>query len=190
MSGADEHDLYTVEEYLALEAQSDSKNEYLAGVIYAMAGASNRHNRISMNSYIALGNELAGKPCQPFNSDTKVRIQTPTQTRFYYPDAMIVCRPNDENDTFQDSPVVIIEVLSSNTRRTDEGEKKESYLTIPSLSHYLLVEPDEPLVTVHARVDQGFERTVVSGLDAVIPFPAAEAELALDQLYRGIEFQS
>ena len=95
--------------------------------------------------------QLRGKTCQPFNSDTKVRIVFPDHTRFYYPDAMVVCHPNPASDHFQDLPVVVIEVLSDSTRRADLGEKRDAYLTIPSLQVLLFVESDAAAVTVHRR---------------------------------------
>lgn len=63
------------------------KHEYFDGMVYAMAGARNAHNRITTNALVAVGKRLVGRPCQPFNSDTKIRIQQPRQVRFYYPRA-------------------------------------------------------------------------------------------------------
>ena len=116
----------TVAEYLAGEEISDVKHEYLGGTVHAMAGATNRHNAIVLNSLAALHGQLRGKPCQPFNSDTKVRIELPDHIRFYYPDAMFVCHSNPGGDHFQDPPVVVIEVLSDSTRRNDLGEKRDA----------------------------------------------------------------
>src|SRR5690242_2569608 len=90
------------------------------------------------------------------NSDTKIRVRLPTHLRFYYPDASVVCRPNPPDDSFQDEPAVIIEVLSETTRRIDEGEKKDAYLTIPSLCAYMLLEQDRPAAVVYRRSEQGF----------------------------------
>ena len=73
----------------------------------------------------------------------------PTQTRFYYPDVSVVNRPNPPHETFQDEPSAIVEVLSRRTRRIDQCEKKDAYLTIPSLNVYILVEQDAPLVQVY-----------------------------------------
>jgi Uma2 family endonuclease len=127
-------------------------------------------------------------PCQPFNSDTKVRIRLPTHTRFYYPDASVVCRPNPESDSYQDEPAVIAEVLSKRTRRTDEGEKKDAYLTIPSLAVYLLIEQEQPLVHVHRRTEAGFIREVYEGLDAIMPLGEIGIELPLAEIYAHVEF--
>jgi Uma2 family endonuclease len=166
MSAALKWNLVSVEDYLAGELRSPIKHEYVAGVVYAMAGAINRHNRIATNTLGGLYTRLRERPCQPFNSDTKVRIRLPTQTRFYYPDASVVCQPNPEHDSFQDHPAVIAEVLSRRTRRIDEGEKKDAYLTISSLGVYLLIEQEMPLVTVFRRTDAGFVREVYHGLEA------------------------
>src|SRR5262245_49576375 len=143
MSTARKLNLVSVEDYLANELTSPVKQEYLGGVVYAMAGARNAHNRIATNTLVALGIRLRGKCCAPLNSDTKSPVHLPTPVRFYYPDASVVCRPNPPTDPFQDEPAALVEVLSRNTRRIDEGEKKDAYLTIPSLGVYLLVEQDQ-----------------------------------------------
>jgi len=189
MTAAKQINLTTVADYLAGELASDTKHEYLGGYVYAMAGARNVHNRIAVALYGCLYAQLRGKPCEPFNSDTKVRIQFPTHTRFYYPDGMVVCEPNAAEDTFQDQPVVIAEVVSENTRRIDEGEKREAYLTIPTLSVYLLIETDRPRVVVHRRGENGFTAEVYDGLAAVIPLDAIDATLPLAELYERVEFQ-
>src|SRR5713226_8382942 len=132
MSAARKLNLVSVEEYLAGELASSIKREYLGGHIYAMASERNAHNLIASNALGVLGSRLRGKRCRAFNSDTKVRIRLPHHVRFYYPEAMVVCRPNSPDDSFQDEPAVLVEVLSRKTRRIDEGEKKDAYLTIPS----------------------------------------------------------
>ncbi len=180
-------DLTSPADYLAAELQSSVKHEYLGGMVYAMSGASNRHNRIATNITAALLFRLRGRRCQAFNSDTKVRIQLPTHTLFYYPDAMVVCQPNPEADSFQDAPTAIVEVLSSRTRRTDEGEKRQAYLTIPSLRLYLLVEQDSAEVVVLRRAEQGFLREVHQGLTAVIAMPELDCELPLEEIYERVD---
>ena len=179
----------SVADYLAGEAESEVKHEYLGGEVHAMAGASNRHNSIGFNTLFSLGTSLRGKPCRPFNSDTKVRIEFTDHVRFYYPDAQVVCHPNPESDHFQDQPVVVVEVISESTRRTDLGEKRAAYLGIPSLKVLLLVETDEPRVVAHRRqVDGGFQIEHHTGLEAVIPLPEIDASLPLAEIYERIDF--
>lgn len=189
MTAGKEPDLLSVEEYLEGEELAEVKHEYMGGTVHAMAGATIRHNNIAFGAMLALGIQLRGKPCQPFNSDTKVRIEYPDHTRFYYPDAMVVCQSNPESDHFQNQPVVVIEVLSESTRRTDIGEKRDAYLTIPSLKALLLVEVDRPEVTVYRRKPEGgFSGELYEGMEAVIALPEIQAELALSELYERVSF--
>jgi Uma2 family endonuclease len=188
MTAAEKLNLISVEDYLAGELISPVKHEYLGGVVYAMAGARNAHNLIASNTLVALGSRLRGLRCRPFNSDTKIRIRLPAQVRFYYPDASVICRPNPQTDSFQDEPAALFEVLSRRTRRIDEGEKKDAYQTIPSLSVYVLLEQESPAAVVFRRTEGGFVREVYQGLDAVVPLREIEIDLPLAEVYEGVEF--
>lgn len=186
MGAAEQFDLVSIEDYLAGELVSTIKHEYLGGVVHAMAGARANHNMAATNVTAALWNALKGRRCRPFNSDMKVRIQTPFMTRFYYPDVSVVCRPNPPESTFQDEPVVVVEVISRSTRRADEGEKKDAYLTIPSLRVLMLVDTDQRRVRIFRRGAQGFLMEQYTAADAVIPLPEVEAELALADVYDNV----
>lgn len=179
----------SVADYLVGEQDAQRRHEYVEGFIYMLAGATNAHNRIATNATGSLYAQLRGNPCQVFNSDTKIRVQTSTGTRFYYPDAMVACRQNPDSDTFQDDPVVIVEVLSQNTRRTDENEKKDTYCSIASVRVYLLVEQSSATVTVLRRTDAGFVTEHLTGLDAVIPLPEIGVALPCQELYENVDFQ-
>lgn len=188
MSAAPKWNLISVEDYLEGELISPIKHEYLGGVVYAMAGARNLHNTIQINTLIAVGIGLRGKRCRPHGSDTKVRIHLPTHFRFYYPDVHVTCDPNPPEDSFQDNPVVLFEVLSESTRRIDEGEKKDAYLTISSLRVYAMIEQESATVVVFRRTDVGWSREVHEGLAAVIPLSEIETELPLAEIYDGVQF--
>lgn len=191
MIGLRPPDFISPTDYLAGEEVSQTKHEYLGGTVHAMAGATIRHNNIAVSAILSLGSQLRGKSCQPYNSDTKGRIEFADHTRFYYPDAMVVCQSNPESDHFQNQPVVIVEVLSDSTRRTDLGEKRDAYLTIPSLKVLLFVETDSASVTLHRRAPEGgFSIERHNGLDAVVPLPEIDASLALADLYERVEFPS
>ncbi len=180
----------SVRDYLSGERQAKHKHEYVEGIVYLMAGATNTHNRIATNATGSLYSQLRGHRCQVFNSDAKVRVQLSRGTRFYYPDTMVVCQPNSPDDTFHDSPVVIIEVISAATRRFDEHEKREAYLTIQSLCVYILVEQNSAGALVYRRGDSGFDREVYLGLDAIIPLPEIACNSVLAELYENVDFST
>jgi len=177
-----------IADYLAGELISPIKHEYLGGVVYAMAGARNAHNIIATNTVGALYARLRGRPCRPFNSDTKIRVRLASQVRFYYPDVSVVCRPNPQTDSFQDDPAVVFEVLSRQTRRIDEGEKKDAYLTIPSLAAYVILDQDTAAAVIFRRTEGGFVREVYEGLDAVLPLGEIGIDLPLAEIYEAVEF--
>jgi Uma2 family endonuclease len=181
----------SIADYLAGEEISDVKHEYLGGTVHPMPGASNLHNIVAGNILGILFAMLRGKSCQAFNSDTKVRIEFPDHTRFYYPDAMVVCEQNPGTDHFQNQPVVIIEVLSDSTRRADLVEKRDAYFTLPSLKVLIFVEPEFPSVTLHrAKAEGGFAVEYHSGLEASIPLPEIEAMLPLAEIYGQVKISS
>lgn len=132
---------HSVAEYLEIENASVEKHEYYRGEIFAMSGASPRHNVISSNLMIALGNALKGKSCQPYGSD--MRIQIPENTLFTYPDISIICGDvivSDDDENTATLPTIIIEILSASTRNYDRGEKFMLYRAIPALKNYILVD--------------------------------------------------
>lgn len=188
MSTARQTSFVSVEDYLAGEQQSSVKHEYVAGLVYAMAGARNAHNIIASNALGSLFSQLQGKPCRAFNSDTKIRIRMSDQTRFYYPDVSVICRPNPQSDVFQDFPSVIVEVFSESTRRIDDGEKRDAYLTIPSLTHYILLEQSAVGAVIYERGSAGFERSILTDPEASIPLPELNISLSLAAVYDGVEF--
>ena len=188
MSTVKKPELISIEDYLSGELVSPIKHEYLGGVVYAMAGARNVHNLVATNTTVSLGARLRGRRCRPFNSDTKIRVRLPNQVRFYYPDVSVICRSNPQNDSFQDEPAAIFEVLSRATRRIDDGEKRDAYLTIPSLCVYAMIDSETATVVAYRRTEQGFVREDYAGLDAVLPLAEIEAELPLAEIYDGVEF--
>lgn len=126
------------EEYLQGELESEVKHELIYGDVYAMAGASGNHERISVNLSRKFGNHLEGLPCEPFGSDMKVKVAS----NFFYPDVIVDCEFDESEPYFTESPLIIVEVLSKSTRRIDETIKRTEYLNIPSLQEYVLIEQD------------------------------------------------
>lgn len=185
MSIAQRHALLSPEDFLLGEDGAPQKHEYLNGVVYAMAGGTIRHARISGNIFGALSVGLRGKRCQPFNSDLLTRVRQGDDLRFYYPDVSVVCESNALDERYQDKPVVIFEVLSESTARLDRGEKREAYLTIPSLRVLVLVETDTLAVTLWRRTGASWTQEHASAPADVLAFPEIECELPLAEIYEG-----
>ncbi|HEY5408647.1 MAG TPA: Uma2 family endonuclease [Ginsengibacter sp.] len=139
---------YSIREYLEMENESLEKHEYYKGEIFAMSGAGNRHNIISINIILSLGKSLKGKGCRPYGSD--MRINIPENTLFTYPDVSIFCgevKVLKEDRNTATLPTVIIEILSPSTGNYDRGVKFMLYRAITSLTDYILIEPE----SIHAE---------------------------------------
>lgn len=143
--------LLTPEDYLAFEAESREKYEYVDGEIHAMTGTTVKHNQISGNLYLALRNQLAGQPCQTFFADIKVNAAA--ANAYYYPDLVVRCQaqPLADDARVIDDPTLIIEVLSPSTEAIDRREKLAAYRRIPSVQEYVLVAQDERSVEIYRR---------------------------------------
>jgi len=188
MGAAEKIDFVSVEEYLGSESDSPVKREYVDGYMHAMAGAGTAHNRIAGNAHGVLFARLKGSPCLPWGSDMLIRVHTPGRDRFYYPDLSVVCQHNPQGDGYQDKPVVVLEVLSKSTRRTDLGEKRNAYLSLPSLKAYIVAEQSVAQVRVWRKLDTGIKREEYQGLDAVVPLPEIGTQIDLAEIYAGVEF--
>lgn len=115
-------------DYLQLEASSPFKSEFVAGHIYAMTGASLRHNVIVLNLAALLRAHLRGSPCRTFMSDAKLRVAK--FSSYYYPDVMVTCDPRHQRvsstDTVIETPRLLVEILSASTEATDRREKLQA----------------------------------------------------------------
>jgi Uma2 family endonuclease len=148
--------ILTIPEYLSWEKNAAQKHEYYQGEIFAMAGASRRHNIVFKNVFGDLAYQLKGRPCQPYGSD--LRIHIPENTLFTYPDIAIICgdllsSPEDEDTAIQ--PAVVIEILSPSTRDYDRGSKFKLYRDIPSLKEYILIDSESVNVEAFRLNRQG-----------------------------------
>ena len=180
--------LLSVQDYLERERVADSKSEFWDGVVYAMAGASFRHNRIVANLITTLGGQLRDQPCAVYASDLRVANQA--GTRFFYPDVSVICGPPqilaDEVD-IATNPTVLIEVLSDTTAAFDRGRKFLAYQALSSLREYLLVSQDEPVIEHYLRqAHPSWLYTKYEGADSSLQLPSIQVVLALSDVYRNV----
>jgi Uma2 family endonuclease len=177
-------------EYLAAERLADHKSELVDGRLYAMAGASRFHNRVSANFLIVLGAALKGSPCQAFAHDLRIAVES--TNAFFYPDVVVACGElkwaDDRGDVLL-NPTILVEVLSPSTEYHDSVRKFGHYQSIPTLREYLLVSQDEPAI-IHYRRDPGADWRVklVRGLDSMLELESIKQSLALADLYDRISF--
>jgi Uma2 family endonuclease len=187
---------YTVEDYFAIEEGSEIKHEYFDGEVFAMAGASLRHNRITRNVLLSLGGRLRGSLCETFGSDPRLRTPAGLLT---YPDVMVICGPvelsrEDRLDTVL-NPIVIVEVLSDSTRDYDRGQKPRLYREIPTLLDYVLVEQSRVYVehlslksaAADRSADDSWTRRIHEDIGQVVSIASLTVDLPLEEIYEGVD---
>ena len=175
------------EEYLRRERAAETKSEYDDGFVYAMSGASRRHNVIVSALVAALVHRLRPR-CEVYPSDMRVRISKPS--RYYYPDVSVVCgEPQFADNEFDNllNPLIVFEVLSESTMPRDRGRKFLSYQAINSLQEYVLVSQDEYLVEHYRRHEGQWLYTAEQGLNAALPLPSAGCEIPLREIYEQVK---
>ncbi len=173
----------TVEAYLELEEQSETRHEFVDGQLLAMAGETGEHEDIVFNIVAALRNIAQAKGCRLRGPSVKLRV---SGRRYRYPDVYIVCEPRGNDPRLEENPCFIVEVISPSTAATDRITKLDEYTSLPSLQRYVLIEQDRRFVIVYRRTPEGWLYQTVQ--DGSIDVPCLETTLSLDQIYAGIEF--
>lgn len=183
---------FSPQEYLALEHDNAVRHEYRRGLVYAMAGGSDNHSRLTINVLTDINLHLRGGDCQFFSGDVKVNYAADF---FYYPDAFVTCDPRDLGDRYvKRYPKLIVEVLLPSTEEFDRGGKFKDYQHLDSLEEYVLIDQDEQRVECwrrqfpmeaaptpqdewHLQVYQGEDTVVLGSIGLAI---------AMADLYRGV----
>jgi Uma2 family endonuclease len=185
--------IYTLEEYLELDKNSEEKYEYFDGEVFAMAGGSPAHARIGVNVCTRLALKLEGRSCEAFNSD--MRIKVPAAFPYRYPDVSVVCGPpvfeELRGQSMLVNPLLLVAVLSPSTTAYDLGDKFTAYQSIASFREYLLITQTRPHVIRHLFQAPGqWLRTEVTGLESEVPLESLGVPLPLREIYARVEFQS
>src|ERR1700722_12319492 len=140
-----------VNEYLTWALTQPGRYELVDGEVVAMSPESAGHAAVKFAVQRALlaGVQARRLPCHVLPDGMTVRIDEATA---YEPDALVYCGATLPGAAIEvPNPVIVVEVLSRSTRRIDASAKLADYFRLPSVAHYLIVDPDKPLVVHHAR---------------------------------------
>jgi Uma2 family endonuclease len=180
----------TPEQYLIQEREAEFKSEYVDGEIFAMSGASRKHNEISSNIVINLGTQLFEKECSVYSSDMKVKASK--VDAYTYPDIVVSCDSQefeDENTDVLLNPIVIIEILSDSTEAYDRGLKFSNYQLIDSLCEYLLVSQKNCSIEKFEKQKGNlWTYSKFASMDDIVAIKSIECELCVKDVYRRVNF--
>lgn len=165
--------------YLEYERESDCRHELVGGYLYAMTGASDRHEEIVANLLAAVHGHLGQGGCRVYGANLKIRVGDD----FFYPDLFVRCAKERGDPFFKTDPVLVIEVLSPNTQRYDRGDKRLAYQSLPSLAEYVLVSQDVQRIEVFRRTTEGWEHSECAASDATLDLASIGLRLPLAEIY-------
>lgn len=183
MSKAVQYDFLSFEAYLEGERDCDVRHEYVDGQVYAMSGASELHNTIAAELHTAINIRLPDT-CRAWLADMKVKVEAGGKSFGYYPDIMVACGENTGDPYVRTNPILIVEVLSATTRRTDLNEKLVNYTQIPSLLEYVVVSQDTPHLRIVRRRSDWQPEYYYAG--DVFMLESVGLEMAVEGVYRRV----
>jgi Uma2 family endonuclease len=188
---AEEKKVYTPDEYLDFEVDSELRHEYIDGEIVPMTGGTPNHNQIALNLSGSLNFALKRQPYRVFVTDQRLWI--PRKCIYTYPDVMIVEGELQLQEGRRDTilnPLMMAEVLSPSTRSYDKDDKFAAYRTISTFREYLLIEQSKMHVEHYVKNEQ--KRWTFSEYDdaeEVVSFNSISFQITLADLYDKVEFE-
>jgi len=173
------------EEYLDIELQSPIRHEYRRGLVYAMAGGTDNHERIALNLLSLINLHLGDSDCRFYSGNVKVNCQ---DEFYYYPDAFVTCNLRDrENRYIKRYPKLIVEVLSPSTQAFDLGEKFDDYKQLESLEEYVLISQECQRIECRRRISVNTWETMVYTAGDTVALKSIDLEFAIAKLYLGVD---
>lgn len=182
---------FSVEDYLALEQESEFKSEFTNGFVWAMAGASPAHNALNYNFNQVTGAFVRQCGCQGYSSDQ--RVQTKNQGGYLYPDTVVACNPTfntQPNPPSLTNPVFILEVTSASTGGRDHDDKFMLYRQIESLRQYLMLSSKMVHAELYTRDEHDrWVLTETRNLTAVLDLHSIGCQVLLSDVYAGVTLE-
>ena len=179
----------TVAEYLEIERAAPFKSDFYNGEMYAMAGASPKHNEIKDNLILEIGTQLRAGRCRTYSSDQRLKMDR--FGNYTYPDIIIQCLPPVYDTVDPDSltnPTAVVEILSPSTEQYDRNIKQINYRDIPTLKEIVLVFQAYRKIERYSRRDDGtWSWDVFNDPDGDFTFASVPVTIPLADVYRGVE---
>ncbi|MGB7443106.1 MAG: Uma2 family endonuclease [Coleofasciculaceae cyanobacterium] len=189
---AEEKKVYTPEEYLEFEVNSEERHEYINGEIVLMTGGTPNHNQIALNLSGALNFALKRQPYRVFVTDQRLWI--PHKRIHTYPDVMVVQGELQlqagRRDTIT-NPLMIAEVLSESTRSYDKDAKFAAYRSIDNFQEYLLIDQYTMHIEQYFKTEQ--KRWIFSEYDdakETVYLNSLPFQILIEDIYDKVEFES
>jgi Uma2 family endonuclease len=189
---AEDKKIYTPEEYLEFEVNSEERHEYINSEIVLMTGGTPNHNQIALNLSGALNFALKRQPYRVFVADQRLWI--PQKRIYTYPDVMVVQGELQLQEGRRDTitnPLLIAEVLSASTRSYDKDEKFAAYRTLPNFKEYLLIDQYTMHIEQYFKTEQKrWTFSEYDNADETVTLNSIPFQILIEDLYDKVKFES
>ena len=173
----------TLDEFLAWEERQPLRWEFDGFAPVAMTGGTQEHSTVQANLITGLTNRLRGSRCRAHGSEFKIEVAGSIR----YPDAFVLCSSSPRGSTVTNQPVVVFEILSPSTSRTDRIVKAREYGNTASIVRYVILEPTAMAATVFTHSNGVWAGVIAEGaID--LDMPEIGISLPLAELYLDVEF--
>jgi Uma2 family endonuclease len=169
----------SADEFLVWAEAQEGRWELHDGTLVAMSPERVAHARTKGEVFRSLSAAItrAHSPCEALPDGAGVRIAHGT---VFEPDALVYCGARLPPDAIEvPNPIIVVEVLSASTAARDHGAKLIGYFSLPSIAHYLILDPERRVLIHHKRGDGDVieTRILTEGLVRLDP-PGLEAPVA------------
>ena len=172
-------------DYFAWEIDQPIKHEYVAGEVFAQAGARQNHVVVAGNCFAALRQRLRGAPCRAYISD--MQLEVAQADAVFYPDVMVSCHPEDlAAERVLHHPRVIIEVLSDSTAAYDRGGKFAAYRLLDSLQEYVLIDPEQHSLEIFRRLPSNDWLLATGDSARALVLTSLDMEIGFDEVFEDV----
>lgn len=177
---------YTVEEYLELEKHSETRHEFYYGKLIEMPGESRIANQISKNILKKWDDSLEEQGYSLYSHDIKAQIKK--NGLYRYPDILVTPESDDEDDYMVKKPIIIVEVASEDSWRTDTFTKRKEYTALSSLKYYIIVSQVEMYVELYSREGNNWVLSHFELPDETVELPDFNLKMTLSETYHRVKF--
>lgn len=175
----------TLDEFLHWDDGTDTRYELIDGFPVAMAPPAEAHRILAVRLVSRIDTALAGR--RPCNAQIEPGVVRPDRVDSYYvPDIAVTCRPNEPGRQAMADPILIVEILSPSTERSDRRLKLPIYQSIESVREILLIDADSHHAELYRRDNNHWGIELVRGSEATLFLSSVELRISMSELYEGI----
>lgn len=169
-------------EFLDWEERQELRWEFDGQHARLMTGGTLNHDSVTFGVRSAVGSRLAGAPCRVLGPNVKIVVEGSVR----YPDVVVTCTPQRGTATVVEAPLIVFEILSESSSRTDRIVKAQEYLRCPTIQRYVILEQDAVAATVLERRADGWNSKTLTAADT-LGLPEIGISLPLSACYVGVD---